>query len=50
MSMYFARSNYMNQIVLVTLYINYQDLRFLPFYACNIDIAYPCLTTVCMCL
>jgi hypothetical protein len=33
MSMYFDLSNYMNRIVLVSLYINHKDLRFLLFYA-----------------
>jgi hypothetical protein len=33
MPMYFDLSNYMNRIVLVSLYINHKDLRFLLFYA-----------------
>jgi hypothetical protein len=36
----------MNRIVLVSLYINHRDLRFLLFYACNINVVYPCLTTI----
>jgi hypothetical protein len=32
MSMYFDLSDYMNRIVLVSLYINHKDLRFLLFY------------------
>jgi hypothetical protein len=46
MTMYFALSNYMTRIVLVSLYINHRDLRFLLFYACNMNVAYPCLTTI----
>jgi hypothetical protein len=46
MTTYFALSNYMTRIVLVSLYINHRDLRFLLFYACNMNVAYPCLTTI----
>jgi len=46
MSMYFALSNYMTRIVLVSLYINHRDWIFLLFYACNINVVYPCLTTI----
>jgi hypothetical protein len=46
MTTYFALSNYMTRIVLVSLYINHRDLRFLLFYACNMNIAYPYLTTI----
>jgi len=44
--MYFALSNNMIQIVLVFLYINHRDSRFFLFYACNINVIYPCLTTI----
>jgi hypothetical protein len=46
MTTYFTLSNYMTRIVLVSLYINHRDLRFLLFYACNMNIAYPYLTTI----
>jgi uncharacterized membrane protein len=46
MPMYFALSNNMTQIVLVFFYINHRDSRFLLFYACNINVIYPCLTTI----
>ena len=46
MPIYFFLSNYMIQIVLVSLYINHRDLRFEFFYACNINVVYPCLTTI----
>jgi hypothetical protein len=46
MPMYFALSNYMTRIVLVSLYINHRGFRFLLFYACNMNVAYPCLTTI----
>ena len=51
MPMYFALSNYITRIVLVSLYINHQDLRFLLFFSSNIKVAYPCMTTsfVCVC-
>ena len=39
MPTYFALSNYMTQIVLVFLYINHRDLRFLLFSTCNINVA-----------
>ena len=36
----------MTWIVLVSLYINHRDSRFLLFYACNINVVYSCLTTI----
>jgi hypothetical protein len=38
MLIYFTLSNYMTRIVLVSLYINHQDLRFLLFSGYNIHV------------
>lgn len=44
--MHVALGNYMTRIVLVSLSINHIDSRFLLFYTCNINVVYPCLTTI----